>query len=672
MIISQENKNNLIKSNQCYMVGILAENEQFYPGGDEQLPVTTLKNSNNVIFYIKPLSSDPEPISELIDPGLGNPLYIGLDYVQNSWLIPYTYKLTGDINKKKEMIYEKLKDKLIIFKPQINFSNKEEKDKPFRNAIVVNVEPDIKVNDDVVFVPVPIMEISNKDFEKKLIDGSSIILSDYSHQMFPPEYIICNNYLYFSFPEWKRSTNDTGWVCEKLANNIRRTKINLENSEMDGKIIEVSGVNLIFMEQKLLYDLEENNDKIENIIDRIIEDEANEINEFNEIEINSTSNQESDMREFMFINAFKEFTLRNNLCYSKDDLTNLHTCVKTNPLTILAGMSGTGKSELANIYAKMLKASEQHGTLLFLPISPSFTEPGDILGFLNNTTGLFIPSETGLTDFLIHAKDNPKLMHIVVFDEMNLSQVEYWFSPFISLLERKPEDRRLFLYNPSTYCINKQAYPSSILIGDNVKFIGTVNIDETTKDFSDRLLDRANILNLKKENLVTFQEEVKELNLNNIEYKDFTCNEYNEYQSWVVKNNWAEAYSKEEIKFLDGLHNLLSKWDEQKGVSFRITKKIGEYILNIPVNPYGTTMISKRDAFDIQIKQRLITKIKGTEKKYGKLIGIIRDNDGTEPISSELFNFFNSDEAKMISDFEKTKGEIVKKAKELGAYGYAN
>ncbi|EPY2271929.1 McrB family protein [Clostridium sporogenes] len=668
MAMSQENKNRLIKSNQCYMVGVLAENEQFYPSGDEQKAVTTLKNSNNVIFFIKPLSIDPEPVVELIDPDIMNPLYIGIDNSQSSWLIPYTYKLTQNLEQKKQMVYDKLKDKLIVFRPKINFDNKELSDKSYKNAVVVNVESDIKIDKETEFITIPIVEMSNTEFQNKIVEGSRIVLSDYSQQMYPPEHIMCNNYIYFNFPEWTKSPDGIGWICEKFDNRVKRVKIDIENSEMDGKIIEVSGVQVIFIEKNALYNLEKNGkveDLTDPIMDEIILNENNEGSESDSNEIN--------VKENMFIDDFKEFTLRNNLCYSKEDLINLHTCVKTNPLTILAGMSGTGKSELATAYAKMLKCSEQLNTLLFLPISPSFTEPGDLLGYLNNTTGLFIPSETGLSEFLIHAKDNPNLMHLVVFDEMNLSQVEYWFSPFISILERKTEDRRLFLYNPATHCINKQSYPSSIIIKDNVKFIGTVNTDETTKDFSDRLLDRANIINLKKENLVRFQKEVKELKSNKMEDKDFSrCASEEEYQSWTVKRNWSEAYTDEEIKFLDDLHDLLNEVDDQKGVSFRITKKIAEYLLNIPVNLDGTKMISKREAFDLQIKQRLITKIKGAEKKYGKLIGTIKDNESKEPISSRLFEFFNSEEALKISDFKVTKKEIVRKARELGVYGYAN
>ncbi|MBU3156924.1 McrB family protein [Clostridium estertheticum] len=670
MSLLQEHRNKLIKSNQCYMVGILAEHESYYPSGDEQEVITTMRNSDDkVIFFIKPLSLDPEPISE-IDVEVANPLYIGIDSIQGDWFLPYTYKLTPNVTQKKQIIYDKLKDKLIVFKPKITFSNRDEPDKPFKNAIVINVESEIKIDKDMEFISIPMIEISNVEFEKKLMDGSSIILNDYSHEMFSPEHIMCNNYIYFNLPELVKSPINSGWICEKFSDRVKRIKINIENSEMDGKIIEVGGVNIIFIERDSLYKLE-GNSKAENlsdpIVDEIIPKEVNE---------KSSANFEINLNETNFIDAFKESTLKQNLCYAKEDLINLHTCVKTNPLTILAGMSGTGKSELANFYAKMLKATERLETLLFLPISPSYTEPGDILGFLNNTTGLFIPSETGLSEFLIHAKEHPKSMHVVVFDEMNLSQVEYWFSPFISLLERKPNERILFLYNPATHCINKQSYPPSITINDNVKFIGTVNMDETTKDFSDRLLDRANIINLKKESLQTFQEEIQNIKSNDIDYNDFMCKSVDEYQSWTVKKNWSDAFTKAEIKFLDDLHDLLNGLDDQKGVSFRITKKIGEYLLNIPFNSDGVQMISKGDAFDLQIKQRLVTKIKGTEKKYGTLIGVMNDNDinseNIEPTNSKLFTFFNTEEALKISDFKITKKEIIRKAKELGVYGYAN
>jgi 5-methylcytosine-specific restriction endonuclease McrBC GTP-binding regulatory subunit McrB len=218
-------------------------------------------------------------------------------------------------------------------------------------------------------------------------------------------------------------------------------------------------------------------------------------------------NSNEELSEYKFLRALKQFTVREKLCYEMNDLINFHICVKTNPLTVVAGMSGTGKTQLALSYARMLDLSEEEETLLFLPISPSYTEPGDLLGYLNSTNGLYVPSETGLTDFLIHAARNPDKMHMVIFDEMNLSQVEYWFAPFISLLEKEEDTRVLQLYGSKANCLNHERYPDSIKVGSNIIFIGTVNMDETTKDFSDRLLDRANIVVLNKKSVVQLKEE---------------------------------------------------------------------------------------------------------------------------------------------------------------------
>jgi hypothetical protein len=122
---------------------------------------------------------------------------------------------------------------------------------------------------------------------------------------------------------------------------------------------------------------------------------------------------------------------------------------------------------------------------------------------------------------------------------------------------------------------------------------------------------------------------------------------------------------------LDELHNLIQRFDSQKGVSFRIVKKIGDYLKNMPYNDKMKLMLSREDAFDLEIKQRLITKIKGTEKQYENLIGTIRDNSES-PASSMLYDFFNSPTAERISHFNLTKKEIARKARELGVYGYAS
>ncbi|MBB2482836.1 hypothetical protein H5P36_21990 [Bacillus sp. APMAM] len=159
-------------------------------------------------------------------------------------------------------------------------------------------------------------------------------------------------------------------------------------------------------------------------------------------------------------------------------------------------MSGTGKTELAIPYVEAL-GLEQNKSLLVIHVSPSFTEPNDVLGFLNQQTGVFLESEEGLVSFLLKANREPNTLHMCLFDEMNLGQVEHYFSDFISLFEMPKEKRTLRLFGEKSHCIQEE-YKKGIPIGDNVLFVGTANFDETTKDFSNRMLDHPNVILLEK------------------------------------------------------------------------------------------------------------------------------------------------------------------------------
>ena len=75
---------------------------------------------------------------------------------------------------------------------------------------------------------------------------------------------------------------------------------------------------------------------------------------------------------------------------------------------------------------------------------------------------------------------------------MNMSHIEHWFTPFLSVLQLEKKNRMLNLYVGAQEQENQ--IPSTIEIGENIIFVGTVNFDETTKELSDRLLDRTNLI----------------------------------------------------------------------------------------------------------------------------------------------------------------------------------
>ena len=151
---------------------------------------------------------------------------------------------------------------------------------------------------------------------------------------------------------------------------------------------------------------------------------------------------------------------------------------------------------------------------------------------------------------------------------MNLSQIEYWFAPFISLLEKDIHDRTLFLYSDYQQCNNKDKYPSSVKIGNNIIFIGTINIDETTKNISDRLLDRAYIINLKKESFASYYAQQS-----NLYGEKKTYDEGDFYNFMTIdstqRSNYISRFNLSQLEFFDKIHQELNKIDSQKGVSFR-------------------------------------------------------------------------------------------------------
>lgn len=81
---------------------------------------------------------------------------------------------------------------------------------------------------------------------------------------------------------------------------------------------------------------------------------------------------------------------------------------------------------------------------------------------------------------------------------LNLARVEHYFSQFLSILEMPEKSRILRLYASEyeTRLYNSDKYKSTVKIGNNIRFIGTVNIDESTFHFSDKVLDRANVIKL--------------------------------------------------------------------------------------------------------------------------------------------------------------------------------
>ncbi len=180
--------------------------------------------------------------------------------------------------------------------------------------------------------------------------------------------------------------------------------------------------------------------------------------------------------------------------YSQETIKTICSSLAVNSLLVLAGISGSGKSSLATFYSQAIK-----GKLTVVAVRPDWTNPSHLLGVYNPFEKNFVA--TPVTKFICESqqewdlaqKENrPAQPYVLLFDEMNLARVEYYFSDFLSKMQLPiPEMRILELYNE-----DEGNYPKKVRLTPNLKIIGTINIDETTFLFSPKVLDRASYINL--------------------------------------------------------------------------------------------------------------------------------------------------------------------------------
>lgn len=190
---------------------------------------------------------------------------------------------------------------------------------------------------------------------------------------------------------------------------------------------------------------------------------------------------------------------RLHLSYTEEDIATFIAGLGTTKLTILQGMSGTGKTSLPKIFAEALYARCE-----IVEVESSWRDKNELLGYYNEFSKNFTPKK--FTQALYRAKLNPETLTFIVLDEMNLSRIEYYFSDFLSLMENEPDKRELRLLNVSLARTEngvKEEYAGlfeghTIKIPGNVWFIGTANRDESTFEISDKVYDRAHTMNFNK------------------------------------------------------------------------------------------------------------------------------------------------------------------------------
>lgn len=196
-----------------------------------------------------------------------------------------------------------------------------------------------------------------------------------------------------------------------------------------------------------------------------------------------------------FIERFQAYlAVKQELYYDRRMLRSFTAGLATSRLIILEGLSGTGKSSLPRWFAEFVGSKT-----FFAPVQSTWRDRTDVLGFYNDFGYVF--KETDFLKRMYQSSYTHNNFNLMVLDEMNLSRVEYYFADFLSVLEYPPEDWRITLMTAlDPKYAPKNIQKGAIAIPVNTWFVGTANKDDSTFTITDKVYDRAVVLDFKERN----------------------------------------------------------------------------------------------------------------------------------------------------------------------------
>jgi uncharacterized coiled-coil DUF342 family protein len=323
----------------------------------------------------------------------------------------------------------------------------------------------------------------------------------------------------------------------------------------------------------------------------------------------------SSRQEPEALNAVLGYLRAYNLDFSTRTLLAFHTALKINDhsqLTVLAGVSGTGKSLLPRRYAEAVGFH-----FLQVAVEPRWDSPQDLLGFYNYIEKNY--RATDLARILMHmdpynsnrpaGTDRTDHVALVLLDEMNLARVEYYFSEFLSRLEARPRyedvgDERKRIDAMIPIDIRGLVKPISLFPSHNVLFAGTMNDDESTQALSDKVLDRSNILQF------AAPREFPQLSVvNGVERP----NEAQSFRSWRTWIRSASTLNGANRQLVESVVSKLADIMEECGRPFghRLRDAMIAYVANYPSLNSGAPDF--RVPLADQIEFRILPKLRGLE-----------------------------------------------------------
>lgn len=352
------------------------------------------------------------------------------------------------------------------------------------------------------------------------------------------------------------------------------------------------------------------------------------------------------VEELQWLDGISKSCLDYGLRFPRRILHAFHTALKTSewsPMTVLAGVSGTGKSELPRLYSHF-------GGINFLSLSvqPNWDSQESMLGFFNSIDNKFdaqpvlrLLAQSQKAQAEGYPLGLEDVMSLILMDEMNLAHVELYFAEFLSKLELR-RGRKGNEVPSLEVKLGAGIQHYDLPLGRNVLWAGTMNQDETTKSLSDKVLDRGIVINFPRPTTLERRRQLKPLGdqaplLSRKLWESWWCREskFNDDQILPFKG------------FIEDMNTSLSKVGRALG--HRVWQSIEYYMSNYPDvleaqrnNDDVSLVKAMKVAFEDQLVQKVMPKLRGIETR-GK-----SKSDCLDKIRTQLVN----DNYTIIDDFD--------------------
>lgn len=298
-------------------------------------------------------------------------------------------------------------------------------------------------------------------------------------------------------------------------------------------------------------------------------------------------------------------------------------CATHTPLVVLAGISGTGKSLLPELYSAALGAN-----FLSVPVQPRWDSPQDLFGFYNYMEGRYKATELARLLWQFDIYNNPAAeekwksgglpLNLVLLDEMNIARVEYYFSDLLSKLETrnginadKRDERRKAEIELECNAADDVKAMRRLFVSPHTLFVGTMNEDESTQMLSDKVIDRSNVLRFGRPGILANATVGAQREPDKSGFVD----EWGSGKSRLSADIWDKwcvslataTDGREDMRFL---HDTLLPVGEAldgagRAYGFRVDQAMKLYVLNYPGN--------YREAVSDQIEMKILPKLNGME-----------------------------------------------------------